>query len=128
MASAENEAELDIIIIGGSIAGCVLASRLHEKLPSLSILLEADPTVSQHPLAKNASAYLQHSELDWDYKTVPQKHLNGRVLDVAAGKGVGVLLMHAVGSVAIGAIMMRGVVCLGMSDGRIRVCYLIFGK
>lgn len=80
-------ASADVIIIGGGIAGCVLASRLHQNHPELSvILIEAGPDISQHPLVKNPAAPLQHSELDWDYKTVPQVHLNNRICEAAAGK------------------------------------------
>ncbi|KAH8599238.1 glucose-methanol-choline oxidoreductase-like protein [Bisporella sp. PMI_857] len=82
----------DIIIIGAGIGGTVLASRLHEKSPSLSILLvEAGSDVSSHPLVRNpANAFLlEGTELDWQYKTVPQKQLDNRVLGAAAGKGLG---------------------------------------
>jgi choline dehydrogenase-like flavoprotein len=80
-------ASADFIIIGGGIAGCVLASRLHQNHPELSIvLIEAGPNISSHPLVTNPTAPLQHTELDWDYKTVPQVHLNNRICDAAAGK------------------------------------------
>jgi choline dehydrogenase-like flavoprotein len=82
-------ASADIIIVGGGISGCVLASRLHEKFPSFSILLiEAGPNISNHPLTKNPEVHFQHSELDWDYKTVPQVHLNNRICFGAAGKAL----------------------------------------
>jgi choline dehydrogenase-like flavoprotein len=79
----------DYIIIGGGLAGCVLASRLHEKKPSLSILLlEAGPDCTGHPLTSAPLACFgaHHSDLDWDYKTAPQKHLDGRDCYAAAGK------------------------------------------
>jgi len=82
----------DYIIVGGGIGGCVVASRLHEKYPSASILLiEAGADVSKHPLVMGDAplVHLQHSELDWDYKTVPQQHLGGRVCSAAAGKALG---------------------------------------
>jgi choline dehydrogenase-like flavoprotein len=85
-------ATADFIIIGGGIGGCVLASRLHQKYPSASILLiEAGPDVSNHPMIVNSTAtpILQHSELDWDYKTVPQKHLDNKICFGAAGKALG---------------------------------------
>ena len=41
----------DYIIIGGGLAGCTLASRLHEGNPGVDILIaEAGPDVTSHPL------------------------------------------------------------------------------
>ena len=82
----------DYIIVGGGIGGCVVASRLHQKYPAASILLiEAGPDVSKHPMIVNSTPtpILQHSELDWDYKTVPQKHLRNKICFGAAGKALG---------------------------------------
>ncbi|RDW58449.1 putative glucose dehydrogenase protein [Coleophoma crateriformis] len=84
--------EYHYIIIGGGIAGSVVASRLHERLPHLSILLiEAGPDVVNNPLVteiKNAFDVVG-SELDWSYSSVPQKHLNNRVSTSVAGKALG---------------------------------------
>jgi choline dehydrogenase-like flavoprotein len=80
------------IIIGGGIAGSVLASRLHESLPHLSILLiEAGPVVENNPLVTDIKNALKvgGSELDWCYSTVPQQHLNNRVCPSIAGKALG---------------------------------------
>ena len=82
----------DFIIVGGGIAGATLASRLHQILPSPSILLiEAGPDVSDHPLVNEISnaARLVGSELDWNYSTIPQQHLNNRVCPNNAGKALG---------------------------------------
>ncbi|KAE9365631.1 GMC oxidoreductase [Stipitochalara longipes BDJ] len=70
----------DIIIVGGGTAGVVLASRLHQRQPRLSILLiEAGPEVTGHPHIETPAeaAFLHFSDLDWKYMTAPQKHLNG---------------------------------------------------
>ncbi|KAF2501931.1 putative glucose dehydrogenase [Lophium mytilinum] len=70
----------DIIIVGGGTAGVVLASRLHQMKPELSILLiEAGPDVTNHAHISNPAeaAFLHGSDLDWMYMTAPQKHLNG---------------------------------------------------
>jgi choline dehydrogenase-like flavoprotein len=82
---------MDIIIIGGGTAGVVLASRLHERKPELSILLlEAGPDVTGHPhVAIPAEAVSLHfSDLDWKYMTTPQKHLNGKPRYNCAIKGL----------------------------------------
>jgi choline dehydrogenase-like flavoprotein len=82
----------DYIIVGGGTAGCVVASRLKEKNPTLSIVIvEAGPDVSKHPLVPDAADYPQllGSELDWNYTTVPQKHLDGRSVSNHAGRALG---------------------------------------
>lgn len=84
--------QFDYIIVGGGIGGCVVASRLHERLPNLSILLiEAGPNVDENPLVQKIENALKvaGSDLDWAYPSVPQKHLNNRVTTSVAGKALG---------------------------------------
>ncbi|KAB8077053.1 hypothetical protein BDV29DRAFT_199460 [Aspergillus leporis] len=72
--------------------GCVLVSRLKQGEPSFSnFVIEAGPDVSQHPLVPDGGkfALLLGSEVDWNYHTVPQKHLGGRILSNLAGKALG---------------------------------------
>jgi choline dehydrogenase-like flavoprotein len=81
------------IIAGGGIAGVVLASRLRSSLPPSTtiLLIEAGPNASSNPLVteiKNAFNVIG-SELDWAYKTVPQKHLGNRVCEQIAGRALG---------------------------------------
>ncbi|CAJ2505396.1 Uu.00g127900.m01.CDS01 [Anthostomella pinea] len=65
----------DHIIVGGGLAGTVLASRLIEASPKLRVLvLEAGPDVSH----RKDILYFQSfnfigGEFDWNYKSVPQK-------------------------------------------------------
>ena len=84
-------ASVDFLLLGGGLAGCTVASRLHEGDPSLSILIVeagADPT--GHPLtsAPLASFAAHETDLDWAYKTVPQPSLNNRSIYCPAGKAL----------------------------------------
>ncbi|KAJ5249164.1 hypothetical protein N7468_000615 [Penicillium chermesinum] len=71
----------DYIVVGGGTAGCVIASKLHEKLPTASILvLEAgEETVGHSATEEPLKAMMAHkSELDWNLSTVPQTSLGDR--------------------------------------------------
>lgn len=62
----------DFIVIGAGSAGAVVASRLTEQPDWNLLLLEAggdETNLSDIPVL---AAYLQLSELDWQYKTEPQ--------------------------------------------------------
>ena len=67
--------EYDYIIVGAGTAGCVLANRLTEDPNTTVLLLEAGPLDTKFglriPLAQRAHF---HSDVDWQYKTVPQKN------------------------------------------------------
>jgi choline dehydrogenase-like flavoprotein len=87
-----NYPQYHYIIVGGGIGGCVVASRLHERLPHLSILvIEAGPDVVDNPQVTKIENALTvgGTELDWSYDSVPQKHLNNRVVNSIAGKALG---------------------------------------
>lgn len=50
----------DYLILGGGLAGCVLASRLKEFDPSLSItLIETGPNEHDHPLITEPMGTMQ---------------------------------------------------------------------
>jgi choline dehydrogenase-like flavoprotein len=85
-------ASYDYIIIGGGTAGSVIAARLKEGAPSLSILIiEAGPDFSSRADVLDGTqwARLLRGELDWGDLTVPQSHLDGRVLPNCSGKALG---------------------------------------
>ncbi|KAI5777620.1 hypothetical protein EDC01DRAFT_392238 [Geopyxis carbonaria] len=82
----------DIVILGGGLAGLTLANRLSHATPPLTIgVLEAGPSVSSNPLVTTPGKFgvTMMTSLDWNYTTVPQENLDGRVLPWAAGKLLG---------------------------------------
>lgn len=81
MATDKSEGSYDYIVIGGGTAGCVLASRLLERLSSLSVLvIEAGSDITNHPHIYKPleAAHLHFSDIDFKYFTVPQKHLDNK--------------------------------------------------
>jgi choline dehydrogenase len=80
----------DYIIIGGGSAGCVLANRLSADSRARVLLLEAgipDKRLTIHiPLAWNQNF---KTEIDWNYNTEPQPHLENRSLYWPRGKTLG---------------------------------------
>ncbi|BCS24209.1 GMC family oxidoreductase [Aspergillus puulaauensis] len=84
--------EADYIIVGGGLTGCVVASRLKQRDPSLDILvLEAGPDPSNNPNVKTFPGLfsLLDSDLDWSYATTPQANTANREHTVHAGKALG---------------------------------------
>lgn len=91
MSSPQQAQEFDIIVVGGGTAGCVVASRLLQRKPGLSILiLEAGADLAQNPniYSPQTAPLLLGSDADWKYTSVPQKHLDGREIYYQAGKGL----------------------------------------
>ncbi|KAH7066582.1 hypothetical protein BKA63DRAFT_123525 [Paraphoma chrysanthemicola] len=82
----------DYIIVGGGTAGVVIASRLKQYLPDLSIaILEAGPNAVDHALVNDVSDSLAWVRmipegLVVDYSTSPQVHLDGRQILNLAGR------------------------------------------
>jgi len=62
----------DFIIIGGGSGGAVVANRLSEVEDWNILLLEAGGDETETSDVPALAAFLQLSELDWQYKTEPQ--------------------------------------------------------
>ncbi|GMI30427.1 hypothetical protein TeGR_g1068 [Tetraparma gracilis] len=89
----------DYLILGGGSAGSVLANRLSAD-PSNSVHLLDAGTADTHVTSgihgwkieiPSALTYNldPSSKANWHYETVPQKHMNGRVIDQPRGKVLG---------------------------------------
>ena len=81
----------DYIVVGGGSGGCVLAARLSED-PSVSVaLIEAGPADRNILIHVPAGLALmaQTQVANWNFSTVPQKGLNGRIGWQPRGKVLG---------------------------------------
>ncbi len=68
--------EYDYIIVGAGSAGCVLANRLSEEEHQSILLLETGPDdagYSDIHIPARVAGLLNNPEVDWMYKTTPQK-------------------------------------------------------
>ena len=80
----------DYIIVGGGSAGCVLANRLSAD-PSIKVLLLEAGGTDWNPLFRMPAGFAKMTKgvASWGWSTVPQKHLNGRVIWYTQAKVIG---------------------------------------
>lgn len=96
----ELEGHFDFIIVGSGAGGCgFLSGLIHEILKSPRskqtrvLLLEAGPEAQNNPdiTIPNHAARLWRCEVDWHYRSTPQKNLLpvGRRMELEQGKTLG---------------------------------------
>ncbi len=90
MASAAT-ARFDYVIVGAGSAGCVLANRLTQDPSVRVLLLEAGGASTglfkDMPMA--FPKYVLRRDLNWNFESEPEPHLNGRRIEIPRGKGLG---------------------------------------
>ncbi|KAI6872128.1 GMC oxidoreductase [Hortaea werneckii] len=81
----------DYIVVGGGTSGLVVANRLSED-PSVSVaIIEAGDFVFDNKNVTDVSAYGKAfgTQIDWEYKSEPQKHALNESQTLRAGKALG---------------------------------------
>jgi choline dehydrogenase-like flavoprotein len=80
----------DYVIVGGGSAGCVLANRLSAD-PTVKVLLLEAGGSDRHPFFAMPAGFAKMTKGigSWGWYTVPQKHLNNRVLRFTQAKVIG---------------------------------------
>lgn len=88
--TAENYGTFDYIVIGAGSAGSVVAARLAEDGKTV-LVVEAGGHYRNplYTLPLLAGRLFEMKQNNWFYKTVPQRHMNDRVLFLPRGKMVG---------------------------------------
>ena len=83
--------DFDYVIAGAGTAGCVLANRLSAEAGVTVALIEAGPPDEDAAIRVPAmvAKAIGNPRQSWGYETVPQRHVDGRVLPVPRGRVLG---------------------------------------
>lgn len=81
----------DYIIVGAGTCGLLLANRLSQDANFTVAVIDPGADERNNPDVVNPLSWLglMGSSVDWNYASVPQTTLGGRVLAYDAGKGIG---------------------------------------
>lgn len=91
LASGRQRDQLDYIIVGGGIAGLVVAEELSQN-PNVSVtLLEAGPDGTNEPMVNTPllAPLLTETEYLWQYTSQPDPNLGGRAPTAGQGRALG---------------------------------------
>ncbi|CAJ2500663.1 Uu.00g035160.m01.CDS01 [Anthostomella pinea] len=82
----------DFVIVGGGMAGLVVAARLTENADTTVVVLETGQDHSSDPRVRTPMLWpslLGQSDFGWDYRSTPQKGRDGKIIPLSQGKGLG---------------------------------------
>lgn len=86
-----NNTHFDYVILGGGTAGLVVASRLSEDPRVTVAVIEAGNFERNNPNVTNPTmlGLATHTQVDWQYESVPQVFSSNKSIVWSAGKGLG---------------------------------------
>ncbi|KXN82932.1 Choline dehydrogenase, mitochondrial [Leucoagaricus sp. SymC.cos] len=86
--------DYDFVIVGGGLAGSVVATRLGENPTSRILVIEAGPEEIFETRVPGLWPTLAQTRVDWNFTTTPQQGLNGRTVEYPRAKMLGGCSSH----------------------------------